>query len=228
MNSLGLDGDDSVELADELEAIFAFKFGPGEAEAIRNVGDIHDFLSRRFSSGFESNNRCATAMTFYRLRRALCEQADAAAITPSTDLGSMAKRPLKLWRSRLEARSGLRLPPLALTPIGWAGVALIVLATLFFVPFALLHLNGWPLLGSAALGALLFWRDPRRMSPKYRLMSNFTSKTAAMNYGRLVEQGASTDSKRLWDALVALLSERSNMTPEAIGRETTILRSQSV
>ena len=223
-NTVGLDDDlDGVELAEELEAAFSFRFRPGEAEAIRNVGDIHDYLLRRFS-GFECNDRCSTAMTFYRLRRAICDMTGMQA-RPETAISTLTTAPLKTWVAQIELASGLRLPILTTGAIGWAGLGLSAISILLLIAFALMHINGWIVVASFVIGGLMIWLDPRRIPADCRSVADLTRRISLSNYGTLVEHGALTDSKRLWDALIVLLSQRSTRRPDLINRESTILKS---
>src|SRR5260370_30722052 len=70
-NTLGLDDDlDAVEVFSNLETSFSIRFTDAEASAWRTVGDIYSTLRSRVSNSGKRAGRCATAMTFYRLRRA--------------------------------------------------------------------------------------------------------------------------------------------------------------
>ena len=69
-NTLGLDDDlDGVEVVRDLERIFDIKVSNEEAERIFTVGEFHDLLLSKLSPN-EADKKCATAITFYRIRRA--------------------------------------------------------------------------------------------------------------------------------------------------------------
>jgi hypothetical protein len=73
-NTLGLDDDlASAELLQNLEASFDISLSEAEAAACRAVGDVYDILRNHFSDSRDEAHRCATAMTFFRLRRAFSE-----------------------------------------------------------------------------------------------------------------------------------------------------------
>src|SRR6266481_8998152 len=74
MNTLGLDDDlGMVEVVINLETSFSIRFADAEVGAWRTVGDIYSTLRSRVSNSGKRAGRCATAMTFRRLRRALSE-----------------------------------------------------------------------------------------------------------------------------------------------------------
>src|SRR5579863_9828425 len=70
-NTLGLDDDlDGIAVVRDLERIFDVKVSHEEAERIFTVGEFHDLLVRKLPPN-EADRKCASAMTFYRLRSAL-------------------------------------------------------------------------------------------------------------------------------------------------------------
>ena len=72
MNTLGLDDDwEPVEVVEGVEAAFDIRVTDSEAATLLRVGDLHRLLRNRFSNSQEASGHCATAMTYYRLRRAL-------------------------------------------------------------------------------------------------------------------------------------------------------------
>src|ERR1700734_2776145 len=70
-NTLGLDDDlDGVEVVQDLKRIFDIMVSRQEAARIFNVGEFHDLLLQKIPPD-EAGGKCASAMAFYRIRRAL-------------------------------------------------------------------------------------------------------------------------------------------------------------
>jgi acyl carrier protein len=68
-NTLGLDDDlEPVEVVRHLERIFDIRVSNEEAESIFNVGEFYDLLLDKIPSN-DADRKCASAMTFYRIRR---------------------------------------------------------------------------------------------------------------------------------------------------------------
>jgi hypothetical protein len=85
-NTLGLDDDmEPAEVVDELARVFDVAISNEEAESILTVGDFYDLLLRKLVPG-EGDGKCATAMAFYRIRRALRSLGYGQDLTPATDL----------------------------------------------------------------------------------------------------------------------------------------------
>jgi hypothetical protein len=69
-SSLGLSGDlDDVDLVEDIEAAFGLRFSDDEIERCSTVGHLFELVENKLPDA--SFGGCATAMTFYRLRRGL-------------------------------------------------------------------------------------------------------------------------------------------------------------
>src|SRR6266481_165950 len=111
MNTLGLDDDlGMVEVVINLETSFSIRFADAEVGAWRTVGDIYSTLRSRVSNSGKRAGRCATAMTFYRLRRALSELSIDTRLRPDTPVKEMTGLTAKPLFKQVSARSGLRMP----------------------------------------------------------------------------------------------------------------------
>ena len=70
--SLELAGDlDDVELVEDIEKAFGVRLPDGELSNCHTVGDLFDLVLARIPDRSATADRCATAMCFYRLRRAV-------------------------------------------------------------------------------------------------------------------------------------------------------------
>src|SRR5579862_611013 len=99
-NTLGLDDDlDGLELQNYIELCFDIKITDSEAVSCQTVGNIYQLLQSRFNRNDSDKNGCATAMAFYRLRRAFYEIDRSKRPTPKTSVdrfaGFTAKRLFK-------------------------------------------------------------------------------------------------------------------------------------
>jgi hypothetical protein len=121
-NTLGLDDDLAPnELVAELEASFGFRFTNSELGSLRTVGDIFAVIRGRYAQTSDGANRCATAMAFYRIRRACAGFNARAKLTPDTRLDAFNTLTVKAFCKQIKARTGLRLPRLGFTPMGPTG-----------------------------------------------------------------------------------------------------------
>jgi hypothetical protein len=241
LKTLGLDDDlDSVEVVIEIEKAFDVDISDGEAEVIFNVGQLFDLLLRKVHSG-DPNRKCACAMAFYRIRRALNDLRVDIGRSPSSDLSRLDRVYTKSFAKSLEERSGLRLPRPELGSVGWVGVALIVVGVLgplaglaaglplmFFSPpllRLLLGAAGLLFVGGLIAGFALLWIDAGRLPKRCRSLGALAAKAASLSYGRLVKQGADARDNRIWKVMVEILSDVATVPADQIARETYFLAS---
>ena len=111
MNTLGLDDDlDTFKVVSNLETSFGIRFTDAEGSAWRTVGDIYNTLRSRVSNSGKRAGRCATAMTFHRLRRAFSDLSIDTRLRPDTPVKGITSLTAKALSTQISARSGLRLP----------------------------------------------------------------------------------------------------------------------
>jgi len=227
-NTLGLDDDlDGVEVVRDLERIFDIKVSNEEAERIFTVGEFHDLLLSKFPPN-EADKKCATAMTFYRIRRALRRLGYGDRVTPGFDMRLLERGRTKSNLMRLEAESGLRMPGTVSTRTGRLvalfGFVMILVIVFSFQPgFASAFLG--VIVGLVVVGAILKYGDPGKLPANCNTLADLTRTAAAMNYGRLVKMGARHRDEDIWDNLVEALSHYALPEPD-ITRETFFLQSQ--
>jgi hypothetical protein len=227
-NTLGLDDDlDGVELRKSLEASFDVTFSDGESETCRTVGDIHRFLQERFSERGGAAQGCASAMAFYRLRREFIAFGVTKELQPNTVLRDISPRSLRRLFSRIRAHAGLRMPNLEFAGLGRLGVLLLAVGALALPAIAAVRPHFWwlPTLAGAS-GIALISTDARRFPSDCRTFGDLAKKVAALNFGKLVADGAGRRDTDLWNALLEVLSEFSVLPKAEISRETTILQRQ--
>jgi hypothetical protein len=227
-NTLGLDDDlDGVEVVRDLERIFDIKVSNEEAERILTVGEFHDLLLSKLQPN-EADKKCATAMTFYRIRSALRRLGYGDRLTPASDMHLLERGRTKSNLMKLEVESGLRLPRTVSTRFGHRAALFGFLVTLTIVfslqpGFASAFLG--VIIGLVVVGAVFKYGDPGKLPADLNTLADLTKAAAAMNYGRLVKMGARHRDDDIWDNLVEALSHYALPKPD-ITRETFFLQSQ--
>ncbi len=228
MNTLGLDDElDTVEVLLNLETSFGIRFTDAEASVWRTVGDIYSTLRFRVLNSGKRAGRCATAMTFYRLRRTLSELSIDTRLRPDTPLKKITTLTTRTLFKQLSARSGLRLPRPKVGLWGtlgeWSILAALIglLMTAVFVP----HLWLVPTL-VLGLGITLRWLDPGELPLDCQTLGDLSRKVTGLNFGKLSNEGAELHDQDLWNALVEVLSEDTFLPKLEIRPETLLLQKQ--
>lgn len=240
-NTLGLDDDlDSVEVVQVVESAFNNKIANEEAEAIVTVGEMFDLLREKIA-GNATARKCASAMAFYRLRRALAARHAGTGLTPASDLSWLRDTYTKKFVRALEQEAGLKLPRPGYSWIGRTGAAIALLGTFgalaaVFLALTTLffrHWNGNAIAGSASvllfggliLGGALAYLDSGRLPEQCATLGDLAKKTANLSYGLLVKQGADASESRIWQVLTEVLSDFTSVPAGAITRDTYFLAS---
>ena len=241
LDTLGLDDDlDPVEAVAAIEKAFDVGFNEAEVKHIFQVGEMYDLLLKKLPlSG--GNGKCASAMAYYRLRRALGDWLTGERLSPSFDLSRFDKEPTKAFFKDLERTTGLNLPQSEPSWVGRLGGRLALYSFLALVicwgvaiPAAQI---GWPHAEAAGLavlvgalfgivsGYVLSVIDPGRIPDDCRTLSGLAQKTAILSYGRLVKLGAAAREQEIWKMLVTVLSEVACVPADEIGPDTFFLQS---
>lgn len=117
----------------------------------------------------------------------------------------------------------MRLPSARGTGVGCLGTAIGIVG--FIATVCLLNDHEY-LLAAVSVGvgltfaAVLLWLDDGAFPNACENLGELANFAAAMNVKALRESGASYRRKDLWQAMRLILSERSGLAPEAIGRTT--------
>lgn len=227
-NSLDLDDDlDTVEVVRLLEKVFDVQVSDEEAARTHTVGDFHDLLLLKLPQG-ERNHKCASAMTFYRLRTALERLGYGAGLAPSSDVWGLEAGRTKANLSRLAEEARLALPGPVFSAAGkWL---LFVLYLAGVVAAYALDAKVGVLIGAVLFGWLPAFvaardLDGGRLSPDCQTLAGLTRKAALLNFGRLVKEGARCSEDDVWRALVEVLSGFSGKPAPEIARDTYLLHS---
>src|SRR5215510_9107903 len=234
--------------AANVEEFFEVEFSESEVETIVTIGDLYDLLLKKFPPN-EDNRKCAGAMAFYRLRRALSDKRPRKELSPSFELTSLDGISAQALFKDLEQATGLKLPPHDPARIGkianWIGMigcAMWVLgwiaALVAFVTLKILYggaagfLYGIAIgLGSVAIGVGAFSLmqfidryDPGVIPEDYRTLGSLARRAAWLNYAALAKSGAARTEKVIWQMFTELLSreirhEGLHLAPSEIARE---------
>jgi hypothetical protein len=226
-NTLGLDDElDDVDLIHDVEKVTGLRFASHETRAWYTVGDIFNTLCERYAKQDRDGGKCATAMAFHRLRQAAAQLVPGR-ITPDTKLDGFAGLPARDLYAQLQKRSGLKLPPVILTYVGVAG--LLLTAAGVVAEFCALEagLVWWePYLALPVLGAGLMFMDPWRGPPELRTFGQLARKVAALNFSKLLGEGAARRDNDVWNALIETLSDHTDLPKSMIASDTLLLQSQ--
>jgi hypothetical protein len=227
-NTLGLDDDlEPVEVVRHLERIFDVRVSNEEAERISNVGEFYDFLLDKIPSN-DADRKCASAMTFYRIRSALRTLGYGDGLTLASDIHGLERGRTRKNLRDVERESGLRMPETVPTPIGRVGSLCGFVATLagvFSLQPGLASAFLGMLAGLIAAGAILKYLDPGKLPANCGTLADITKMVAVRNYGRLVKMGARHSNDTVWETLVEALSHHA-LPKSEITRDTFFLQSQ--
>jgi len=220
--SLELDDDDASQALSDLERSLGFRFQADELTTCRTVGDIFRVVARRLDG--TGGEACASAIAFYRLRRALTPHAGGEKLRPSSVLAAFVPVSPKRLFKQIETETRLHLPPPTNSWLGRVAFAVAATAFLGMIPVHMLY-PGWTLF-TILLIPVSIWTfsiDPGRYPGDCRTLGDLAKKTAQLNFGPLLEAGARPRQGDQWEVLTEILSGYGTLPKAAITPETLIL-----
>ncbi len=229
--TLGLDDDlDSVELLIEVERVFNISITQDDAGKMLTVGDLFSCVTKKVTFG--GGEKCRTAMSYFRLRKALRELGIQGKISPETSLNDLAGKSPKKFCRRLSATADLNLPPiLELTTLGYVGCLALIFSIVAMVGLVLLHINPWII--SAVFmfwmifGIVLLCIDQETFGPNIKTIGDLSEYAGSYNYGAFAHNGGRNTPSELWSSFLDILAPYSNqLSKEDIMRDTLLLQSQ--
>jgi hypothetical protein len=193
-----------VELVRTLEKAFEIEIAGAEAERILTVGQLYDLLLSKIPVD-ESARKCASAMAFYRLRRARKSLGYDLASIPSADLSFLERRGAKASFKALEQQTGLRLPQPDLSYLGAVGCAAVAVffcivlgfSAFFQLPYSS-SVDAFALVVSIAIGWAIAHFDRGSLPKSCCTLGGLARKVAALNYGQLIKAGANHRDGEVW------------------------------
>lgn len=218
-SSLGLAGDlDDVDLVEDVEAAFSIRLGDDEISRCSTVGQLFELIEARLPQ-MPSGQSCATALCFYRLRRAL-QPHSAIALKPKTSIATLGAVPVQKLHQIIETECGLRPPPQYITL--WGCLALLLVLALPLGLFAI-GMPWWVAIPSAALGIGLYRRAPIQLPDEVETFGDLIRVVASRSIGALAGQGARLGPKEAWQSFTDVLSDHTQLSKDEIGPETLLL-----
>lgn len=217
--SLGLAGDlDDVELIQDVEAAFGIRLADDEIERCSTVGQLFELIEARLPQ-MRSGQSCATALCFFRLRRAL-QPHSGIALKPKTSISALSAVPVRKLHQIIETECGLRPPPQYIT--FWGCLSLLLVVTVPFGLFAV-GMPWWIALPSAALGIGLCRIAPIQLPGEVETFGDLVKIVSSRSIGALAGQGARLGPKEAWQAFTDVLSDHTQLSKDRILAETLLL-----
>ncbi len=218
-SSLGLAGDlDDVDMLEDVEAAFGFRVSDEELARCWTVGDLFELIDARLPSEGSAGS-CATAMCFYRLRRAIQPQL-AICLRPSTPIEELRLLSVREVHQIIKEECGLRPPPPTLSL--WGCIALVLVPAL---PLGALALDlGWWTAAASTIGPVAGYRlAPIRHPKSVQTFGDLVRQVSSRSIGELSKQGARLRTPEAWAAFRDILSDHTALPKDMITPETLIL-----
>ncbi len=228
-NTLNLIEDDDIDILKHIEVVFGVTFSNAEPAQCETVGMLHELLAAKLDASEDRRPACFTAVTFYRLRRALHAVTGASGIGPKTRLDDLFPRgKIGSAAKVLKEHTGMELPDPQLGLFATAAVFV-----LFWGSFLLaIHLITFAKLGGAGYFALVGWaliyplvRYARYRVPAYCTdVGGLARALAGLNHRRLSTEFGINHRDDIWNALVEVCRNGTGFSGP-IDRETTFFAS---
>jgi hypothetical protein len=212
------DGESLLDLADDLKVIFGVSM-EGVSHPLQTAGELFDFITTELAEA-PRGETCLTLMAFNRIRVVLAPYADRATVRPSTPLSTFNWSP-KRWIRTLERDARLQAPEINLTLPGMIGsIAFFGGCALGAVSVTTPAFDLVYSLAALIAGALLISLDRGTWTARCVTIGDLAVAVAQRNIGQLAGEGGRLDKEEMWQALVAVLEERSLPDTGEIVRET--------
>jgi hypothetical protein len=223
-SSLGLAGDlDDVDMLEDVEAAFGFRASDDELARCRTVGDLFELINSRLPSESPAGN-CATAMCFYRLRRAI-QPRISISLRPDTPIEELRSLSVRNLHRIIEKECGLRPPPPTLSV--WGCISLMLVPAL---PLGALFmgLGEWIAAASAIAPTMGYRLAPIRHPNSVQTFGDLVRQISSRSIGTLSKQGARLRTPSDWGAFRHILTYHTTLPKDMIGPETLILAPKKV
>lgn len=219
-SSLGLAGDlDDVDMLEDVEAAFGFRVSDEELARCWTVGDLFELIDARLPSEGSAGRSCATAMCFYRLRRAIQPRL-AIDLRPSTPIEGLQRLSVREMHRIIKEECGLCPPPPALSL--WGCIALVLVPALPLGALAL-ELGWWAAAASAIVPVAGYRLAPIRHPTSVQTFGDLVRQVSSRSIGALSKQGARLRTPEAWAAFRDILSDHTALPRDMITPETLIL-----
>ena len=218
-SSLGLAGDlDDVELIEDVEEAFGIRFADCDLQQCRTVGDLFELVKGSLPEGERIGRGCATAMCFYRLRRAILANFGRE-LRPATPIRELSSVPVDALY-RVVRECGFR-PPAPVISI-WGCVALLLVPTLPLLSIGI-GLTWWIAAATAAPAIIAYAYSPIRLPGGIATFGDLVRVVASRNIRALSNDGARLRTSEMWTALKDVISDHTALSKDAIESDTLLL-----
>ena len=213
------DGLDFVEVVMAVETSLGIRFADDAFAEIRTLGQMHDLMCREAGRVPSNGAKCATSMSFYRLKAAINRSGPSRRLTPATSLKAL---PDFDHAKVIDQFAGWNAPKY-LSARGFylaTGLTLAVNIPLAYSIGALSIVTG--IVTFIMLLALAIRLMPARL-PNEKTVGELANRLAIDNLRRLAEEGAALTPQTLWKALVHIVAERLDISPDRLSRESRFI-----
>ena len=212
--------DDFIDVIIALEESLGLKF-PDEAFARgRTLGELHDLVYQEAEKLNRGGNKCATSMSFYRLKAAIHRTGSPRKLSTSMPLRALTDLDYRAVTRRLGDWSA---PELSISGFGCLMAVALVLLINVPVFFAL---GGWAFLTgllSAIFRLAIAARFFPASLPEQKTVGELASSLAARNLNRLAEEGAALTPPTVWKALTQIVADQIGIEPKRLSRESRFI-----
>jgi len=183
------------------------------------VGELFDLILALLPDRSTAADRCATAMCFYRLRRAVLRLAPGIQLRPSMSIDVLRGLSVRSLYKSMHINEGLR-PPIPYIS-RWGALSLLMAVT---GPVGLLLAGSpwWLAVAPLVLCAVLYRLSPVRLPPNAKTFRAFVELVAARNIAELSAQGARLRPPEAWKALQVLCRDHAEPSDGEINQDTLI------
>jgi hypothetical protein len=212
-------GDSALYFTLDVERLFQIKLTDTDCATCTTMGDVEKVVLLRLREQAPAQDRCMSALAFYRLRQALAGKARK--ITPSTPVQDLGASPRQI-ASALKREAGL---PMSFPLSGLGQSALLLLAMGTVALLIALALRSWPTaVGAIALftSGLMAMRLQQGGFGGMQLAGDVAREFASQNFGYFVSHGARFTDEEVWRHLQGLAVSEVGGRMEDVTRGTLI------
>jgi len=219
---------DDLDFIHDIEACFGIKFTDEETLAWYKVEDVFASLKRHFETSTRQNHAAVAARAFYCLRNCIKHFSPAHGISPRTRLDDIGEISVRQLYHKLSFDYKLRQPTLyggKLHTLGALMIAVGFFASLAIIfiwsPFYLLYA-----IVVACVGGFLLKYGAWKFPPDCETVGDLAQKIGARNFGLLNGANFPVREAELWNALLEVISDHSDIPKSEIRSDTLLLQSQ--
>ncbi|WP_282607030.1 acyl carrier protein [Pelagibius sp. Alg239-R121] len=225
LKSVGIIGDgDDVQLIEDLESAFKITFSDEEAESIFTLGEAFEVVCSKLPSSQKLQNKCLTAMAYYRLNKAFCGHGK---IKLSTRVEVPVDLSPRSFQRQLEEMTNLKLD-------------FLTKASLWVVILSLLQFVTWivaPIMFSGFIAILVgilvvavshtLWRFADSIDERVWVfdgtLGDLSRQASEVNLGQLVSLGGRWTESDVWKTMTTIIHDLTGFPPENMTPETKFI-----